>query len=90
MPRRYYAPRGEVYKKYIPRESSLNVERAPYRRDEGVVYKSAPMSGGICAAPGTTTYTGTLVKGLATTHKSNIVPVINDQEAKDIARMRRN
>ena len=35
-------------------------------------------------------YTGTLVKGIATMHKSNAVPVINQQEAIDIANMRRN
>ena len=35
-------------------------------------------------------YTGTLVKGIATMHKSNAVPVINDTEATDIANMRRN
>ena len=34
-------------------------------------------------------YTGTLVKGIATMHKSNAVPVINREEATDIARMRR-
>ena len=34
-------------------------------------------------------YTGTLVKGIATMHKSNAVPVINQKEATDIARMRR-
>jgi hypothetical protein len=35
-------------------------------------------------------YTGTLVKGIATMHKSNAVPVISQQEAEDIAKMRRN
>ena len=34
-------------------------------------------------------YTGTLIKGIATMHKSNAVPVINKEEATDIARMRR-
>lgn len=34
-------------------------------------------------------YTGTLVKGIATMHKSNAVPVIDDQHIIDIARMRR-
>jgi len=34
-------------------------------------------------------YTGTLIKGIATMHKSNAVPIINDQQAKDIANMRR-
>jgi len=35
-------------------------------------------------------YTGTLVKGIATMHKSNAVPVISKQEAEDISKMRRN
>ena len=35
-------------------------------------------------------YTGTLVKGIATMHKSNAVPVISQEEATDIANMRRN
>ena len=34
-------------------------------------------------------YTGTLIKGIATMHKSNAIPVINEEQAKDIARMRR-
>jgi len=34
-------------------------------------------------------YTGTLIKGLAVTHKSNIVPVTSQEQAEDIARMRR-
>ena len=34
-------------------------------------------------------YTGTLVKGIATMHKSNAVPVISQEEAEDIAKMRR-
>ena len=34
-------------------------------------------------------YTGTLIKGIATMHKSNAVPVLNDQDAIDISRMRR-
>lgn len=34
-------------------------------------------------------YTGTLVKGVSQMHKSNAVPVINDQEIVDIGHMRR-
>jgi hypothetical protein len=34
-------------------------------------------------------YTGTLVKGIATMHKSNAVPVINQEEATAISQMRR-
>ena len=34
-------------------------------------------------------YTGTNVKGIATMHKSNAVPVFSDEEAQDISKMRR-
>ena len=34
-------------------------------------------------------YTGTKVKGIATMHKSNAVPVFCDEEAQDISKMRR-
>lgn len=34
-------------------------------------------------------YSGTLIKGIATMHKSNAVPILNQQEAEDISKMRR-
>ncbi len=34
-------------------------------------------------------YTGTLIKGVATMHKSNAVPVINQEQMEEISRMRR-
>ena len=34
-------------------------------------------------------YTGTKIKGIGTMHKSNAVPIFSDDEAKDIASMRR-
>lgn len=34
-------------------------------------------------------YTGTLIKGIATMHKSNAVPIMNDEQAIEVARMRR-
>ena len=34
-------------------------------------------------------YTGTKVKGIATMHKSNAVPVFSDEEAQDLSKMRR-
>jgi hypothetical protein len=45
---------------------------------------------GVCPAPVKKEYTGTLIKGIATMHKSNAVPVLNQEEATDIANMRRN
>jgi hypothetical protein len=44
-------------------------------------------SGGTLAAP--KVYTGTKVKGIATMHKSNAVPVFSDEEAIEISKMRR-
>jgi hypothetical protein len=34
-------------------------------------------------------YTGTAMKGIATMHKSNAVPVFTDEQARDISSMRR-
>lgn len=34
-------------------------------------------------------YTGTKIKGIGTMHKSNAVPIFSDEEAIDIAKMRR-
>lgn len=47
--------------------------------------------GGGCstAKPERPVYSGTLVKGISTMHKSNAVPIIDEQEAKDHASMRR-
>ena len=83
--------KGEVYGKYKPTFKTLQTRPAPPRRDEGVVYKSADewsMSGST-ARKEPQKYTGTLIKGIATMHKSNAVPVIDQQHAEDISRMRR-
>jgi hypothetical protein len=34
-------------------------------------------------------YTGTLIKGIATMHKSNAVPILNEEQAIEISKMRR-
>jgi hypothetical protein len=45
--------------------------------------------GGVATLAPAKVYTGTKVKGIATMHKSNAVPVFSDEEAIDISRMRR-
>ena len=64
-----------------------------YRRDEGVHYPSADsvqQAPDACSAPERKEYTGDLLAGIATMHKSNAVPVMKGtDEARDIARMRR-
>ena len=46
-------------------------------------------TGGNAVLKASPIYTGTKVKGIATMHKSNAVPVFSDEEAVEIARMRR-
>lgn len=84
-------PQGEVYSKYTrPAFAAMEPRSGPVRRDEGVEYKSADIgSPSVCSAPEVMKYTGTLVKGIATMHKSNAVPVIDQEQATDIANMRR-
>jgi hypothetical protein len=61
----------------------------PYRRDSEHEYRSAPDTVGVAPRVDPMQYTGRLVKGIGTMHKSNAVPVIDEQHMKDIARMRR-
>jgi len=60
-----------------------------YRRSDASHIPSKGVGGGNALAQEKKEYTGTLIKGIATMHKSNAVPIINDEEAKDISRMRR-
>ena len=60
-----------------------------YRGANDPKIPSLPFTGGPCVKKETHMYTGTLIKGIATMHKSNAVPVLNDEEAVAIAKMRR-
>lgn len=52
-------------------------------------YKSIADGKGDTSRKESMKYTGTLIKGLSQMHKSNLVPVINEEEIHAIARMRR-
>ena len=60
---------------------------ADVRREIDIQYPSRDDSIGSTARREPQQYTGTLVRGIATMHKSNAVPVISDQQAVDISRM---
>jgi hypothetical protein len=60
-----------------------------YRGSDAPRIPSRDSGGGVATLPAPKVYTGTMVKGIATMHKSNAVPVFSDEEAVDIARMRR-
>jgi N-acetylglucosamine-6-phosphate deacetylase len=68
---------------------SLNYSLAiPEGRNTTAHIKSVNTGGNATLAPAKV-YTGTKVKGIATMHKSNAVPIFSDEEAVDIAHMRR-
>ncbi len=50
---------------------------------------SLPFTGGPCFKNPEKIYTGDKIKGIGTMHKSNAVPIFSDEEAVDIAKMRR-
>lgn len=68
----------------------LSSKQEPYRRETP---KIPSLNGGLDMTPATLSapkvYTGTKVKGIATMHKSNAVPVFSDDEAVEISKMRR-
>ena len=73
-----------------PAEVKTLVPKTTGYRRETPTYQSGAISKGFAPLPEKKTYTGTLVKGIATMHKSNAVPVINQEEAESISNMRRN
>jgi hypothetical protein len=88
--------KGAVYGKYTPPpfkpiSSTTSSSFADIRMAEARQYRSVDVKAtdGICAKPDKKEYTGTLVKGISTMHKSNAVPIINESEAKEHASMRR-
>ena len=63
--------------------------RATYRGADQPRLPSLDTGGGIAALPAAKVYTGDKIVGIAAMHKSNLVPVFNEQAAKDISKMRR-
>jgi hypothetical protein len=71
-----------------PSLSSSYSLKIPEGRDTTAHLKSVDTGGNATLKP-PKVYTGTKVKGIATMHKSNAVPVFSDEEAIDISKMRR-
>lgn len=84
----YIAYRQGKYKPQLKGVVKDPLKATTLRRESPVVPSYGDQVGSIPAKP-EQKYTGTLIKGLAVTHKSNIVPVMNQEQAEDIARMRR-
>ena len=71
-----------------PSLSSTYSLKIPEGRNTTAHIKSVDTGGNAVLKP-SKVYTGNMVKGIATMHKSNAVPVFSDQEAIDISKMRR-
>jgi len=69
--------------------SSTYSLKIPEGRNTTAHIPSRSTEGGVATLPPAKVYTGTMVKGIATMHKSNAVPVFSDEQAVDISRMRR-
>jgi hypothetical protein len=67
---------------------SIPVPRIPAGR-ETPLYASIDTGFIPCTKKSQNSYTGEKMKGVATMHKSNAVPVFTDKEAKEISSMRR-
>lgn len=86
----------KLLKKYEPKKP------VPARKGDGFSYSlgkparretpkipSLPFTGAPCTKKETPVYTGTAMKGIGTMHKSNAVPIFSDEQAIEIATMRR-
>jgi len=71
-----------------PSLSSHYSLKIPEGRNTTAHIKSVDTGGNATLAPAKV-YTGSMVKGIATMHKSNAVPIFSDEEAVAIAHMRR-
>lgn len=74
--------------KFVSQVNSMPKMSPPPGRETQHI-PSLPFTAGPCVKPADKVYTGTKMKGIGTLHKSNAVPVFTDEEAVDIAKMRR-
>ena len=69
-----------------PKSVHKSVE--PYRRESPDIPSLNSMKG-TAFVKNPNKYTGTLIKGIATMHKSNAVPIIDREQAIEVSNMRR-
>lgn len=85
-----------IQKKYAPKKALTRVDTsfnyslsAPPGRSTSRHIPSRNTGDGIASSKPSMQYTGDKMLGIGTLHKSNAVPVFSDNEAKEMARMRR-
>lgn len=84
----------ELKNKYAPKKAlvkpktKISLEPSLYVRETPKI-KSLSTAGGSTAKAPDKVYTGSAMLGIGTLHKSNGVPIFSQEEAHDIAKMRR-
>lgn len=82
-----YEPKKPV--KQVKSSSLSDTYRLSTPAGRETVHIPSRNTGGVATLAPAKVYTGTMVKGIATMHKSNAVPIFSNEEAVDIAKMRR-
>lgn len=95
-PKKKKKPKGIIAKKYTATANILKINEIPrlqygprVNANDARNISSLNTTASYTDRKENMMYTGTLVKGIATMHKSNAVPVIDEEQMKDISRMRR-
>ena len=85
----------KLLKKYEPKKPIAKTKDTwayslgkPARRETPKI-PSLPFTGEPCLKKANPVYTGDKIKGIGTMHKSNAVPIFTDEQAVEIATMRR-
>jgi len=82
----------QLLKKYetkpIPKGTCVMNSQKSYIRETPKI-PSLPFTAAPCFKGADKVYTGNMIKGIGTMHKSNAVPIFSDEQAVEIAKMRR-
>ena len=84
-----YEAKPSVKKQPVKSLSDTYSLAIPAGRNTTAHIKSVDTGLGVAVKKESQKYTGTLIKGIATMHKSNAVPILNQEDAEAIAKMRR-
>lgn len=79
--------------KKLPKDrkgNRVSIHEIPDYKDSAPSVKLSNKVAGSGAKAEEKRYTGTLIKGIATMHKSNAVPILNKEQAIEVSSMRRN
>ena len=81
--------RKQPFKKLKNKTKNAGI-KAPNYKELSRALPTSDYTGPVVGKSKQNTYTGTFITGIATMHKSNMVPVSKNADAKEYATMRRN